>query len=267
MARRAVWYLLALQMLAFWPVLRWYGARMTDSSDEPWGLLALVTAMGFIVLKSAKKESGELGKLSFILSSLFLVLYIVSYSALPPLGRAVLAVLSIACTLSATCLGRSVHLGTLGLLLLSLPIIASLQFYLGYPVRFITAVIAAKLITLTGFDVTASGTCLEWAGEIISVDAPCAGIRMLWSGLYLNFTLACFTGTGVFGTWLSYSLSMLAIFIANVLRATALFYLETGIVTGPEWSHTGIGIVAFAAVAVLIIMFHRFTEGERVQCA
>ena len=40
---------------------------------------------------------------------------------------------------------------------------------------------------------------------------------------------------------------------ANVVRATALFFKETQIVALPDWTHTGIGVVLFAA-AVLIIL-------------
>ena len=35
--------ILAMQGVAFWPVWRWYGERITDGSDEPWGIVALAT--------------------------------------------------------------------------------------------------------------------------------------------------------------------------------------------------------------------------------
>jgi len=244
---------LLLQLVAFWPVWRWYVSRLLDSSDEPWGLLALVTALLFIGLRG---KEVKISSRQMIVSSVFLFVYLVTFKALPPLGRAFLAVMSIASILSPSRFGRSVHIGIIGLLLLSLPIIASLQFYLGYPVRFVTAIIASKLITLTGYYTTAAGTCLSWAGEIISIDAPCAGIRMLWTGLYLNFTLACFNGLNTIRTWLTYSLSMLIIFTGNVMRVTALFYMETGILHGPPWIHNGIGLVAFTAVTLAIVSLH-----------
>ena len=244
---------LLLQALAFWPVWRWYGARVVDSSDEPWGLLALLTAFIFIAVKGKERE---INSSQFALSSVFLLCYIAGYAALPPLARAVLAILSIASLLSSSCLGRSVHIGIVGLLLLSLPIIASMQFYLGYPVRFVTAIMASKLITITGYYTVAAGTSLSWAGEIISIDAPCAGIKMLWTGLYLNFTLACFNELSAMRTWLTYSMSMLIIFIGNLIRVTALFYLEAGILQNPPWMHEGIGLVAFAAIGLAIFSLH-----------
>ena len=37
--------LLALQLIAFWHIWVWYLKRITDISDEPWGILALLTAI------------------------------------------------------------------------------------------------------------------------------------------------------------------------------------------------------------------------------
>jgi len=251
---------LGVQIAAFWPVWGWYIARLTDSSDEPWGILALITALIFVALRG---HGRELKGMHMAFSSVFVLTYALTFHMVPPFVRAVLAVLAIGCTLSPARLGRSMHIGIIGLLLLSLPIIASLQFFLGYPVRLLTAIISAKLVGLTGYDVAAHGTCLYWMGEVISVDAPCAGVRMLWSGLYLNFTLACFTGLGSFKTWLTYVFSVIAIFLGNTIRASALFFTETGIIDSPSWSHQGIGVAIFSLVAVSIIVFNRHVGMRR----
>lgn len=251
---------LVIQLAAFWPVWGWYIARLTDSSDEPWGILALITALFFV---AGRGHGQELKAAHLGLSSIFTLAYALTFPVVPPLARAVLAVLAIGCTLSPARLGRSMHIGIIGLLLLSLPIIASLQFFLGYPVRLLTAIISAKLVGLTGYDVAAQGTCLYWMGEVISVDAPCSGIRMLWSGLYLNFTLACFTGLDTFKTWLTYVFSVFAIFLGNTIRASALFFTETGIIEAPSWAHQGTGVVIFALVATAIVAFNRHVNIRR----
>lgn len=245
---------LMLQLAAFWPVWRWYAERVMDASDEPWGVLALATAVFFIALRGRHGKPGPAG---LALSTITLLLYIVLYPKLPPLARGVLAMVSIAGVVSPASLGRSMHIGVLGLLLLSLPIIASLQFYLGYPVRALTSMIASQIISAIGFPTEAYGTLLKWAGEYIAVDAPCSGIKMLWTGLYLNFTLACFTGLDQFRTWLSYAASGAAIFTANMLRVTVLFFLESGIVRGPKWAHEALGLLFFALVALFIISLNR----------
>lgn len=245
---------LIMQIAAFWPVWRWYAERVMDASDEPWGVLALATAVFFIALRG---KGGKPGPAGLALSCAALVLYIVLYPKLPPLARGVLAMVSIAGVVSPAALGRSMHIGVLGLLLLSLPVIASLQFYLGYPVRALTSMIASQLISAFGYPTEAYGTMLKWAGEYIAVDAPCSGIKMLWTGLYLNFTLACFTGLSQTRTWLSYAGSGLVIFTGNMLRVTALFFLEAGIVRGPTWAHESLGLFFFGIVALSIIALNR----------
>jgi exosortase/archaeosortase family protein len=199
-------------------------------------------------------------------STVFVLLYIVAFPVSLPLVRAVLAVFALSGTVSAYYLGRSMHFGILGLFLLSLPIVASLQFYLGYPARAVTAEVVANLLGLTGYPVTAEGTSLQWFGEVIAVDAPCSGIKMLWAGLYLNFTLACFHGASPSKTWVASVLTILTIFVGNTLRTTVLFYSEAHILTLPTWSHQGVGIVAFLGMALAIVSFHKQITGEH-QCA
>ncbi len=245
--------ILALQGIAFWPVWRWYGERITDGSDEPWGIVALATAILFLVRQG---KPGQVKVFTLGCAVVLVTLYALSFPFLPALVRAILAMLTFSCTLSAFYLGRSLHLGILGLLLLSLPLIASLQFYLGYPVRFLTTEVAARIITLTGHVVTAEGTCLRWLGDLIAVDAPCSGIKMLWTGLYLNFTLVCFRGLGPLRTWFTYSFSMFIIFLGNLLRTIVLFYGEAHIVSFPSWGHQGVGIATFLAVALAIASMH-----------
>ena len=261
---RLVGLLLAIQLISFWPVWQWYLARLTDSSDEPWGVVALATAGVFVARQTDARPSAQSRPLALLGASALVCVYTLGFTLLPPLVRAILAVLALSCTVSVYYLGRSVHLGILGLLLLSLPVIASLQFYLGYPVRVLTAEIAAQLISLTGYSVTAVGNCFHWAGEVIAVDAPCSGVKMLWAGLYVNFTLACFGQLNTRQTWLSYSFSTATIFLGNLLRTTMLFYGEAGIFQLPSGAHQAIGLFAFGGVVVVILAFHQRLKREAI---
>ena len=47
---RTIQLLIVVQVLSLWPVWSWYLSRMLDRSDEPWGVLALVTALVYLVL-------------------------------------------------------------------------------------------------------------------------------------------------------------------------------------------------------------------------
>ncbi|MDH3346707.1 MAG: exosortase/archaeosortase family protein [Desulfobulbaceae bacterium] len=248
----ALRWLLLIQLVTFWPVWGWYLNRISDRSDEPWGLLALLTALVFLF---SRNKNGEIRTHHLALSAGCTAFYLITFQHMVPLGRAGLAIASMALILSPAQLGRSMHLGVFALLLLSLPIIATMQFYLGYPVRLVTAHLVAWLLNLFSFPVSAQGTGLHLAAEVVCVDAPCSGIRMLWSGLYLNFTLACFADLSSFRTWLTYIFAMPVIFIGNVLRAFSLFFIEARIITAPQWAHNGIGLIVFALTSMTIMYF------------
>src|SRR5262245_27212827 len=232
--------LLAIQIAAFWPVWRWYAHRVTDGSDDAWGPIALVTALLFIFREKAVNEQN---RASLWLPLIFMMLYAASYPFLSPLPRAVIAITTIAATISSSRFGQRMHLGLLGLLTLSLPLIASLQYFLGYPLRLLVAMLAAPLLRLNGFAVLREGTALTWAGNPVEIDAPCSGVKMLWAGMFLTFTLACFYRLSTSRTVLAIAFALVAIVLGNLLRSTALFYVEAGIVHLASFAHTAIGIV------------------------
>ena len=245
------------QLLCFWPVWRWYGLRMLDGSDEPWGVLALVTLLVLLIRKGSwNKPSNQ----AMFFSSIIAAIYVLGYGVMPPLFKGILAVIAIAFSISSICYKRTLQMGVVGLLLLSLPLIASLQFYGGFPIRVITAFVSSQILTLIGFEVHPQGTLLYWLGEIIAVDAPCAGIKMMWTGLYLNFTLATWRNLSFLATWLSTSFTLFSVFIGNILRATLLFFTESGLVNAPDMAHQAIGILVFTVITLAIYSFHRINK-------
>lgn len=245
-----------IPLLAFWPVFTWYIARILDGSDEPWGVVALLTALIFIFLQNHSCKSIK----SNSLCSIILVVYILTYFFAPPLFRATLFIFWLAAFISQKKLGASIHLGILGLLLLSLPIIASLQFFLGYPIRIVTTQIASKILGMIGYTVVPKGTLMAWAGELIAVDAPCAGIRMLWCALFISFTLSCFLNLSTLATWLSYSLTALVVFLANIFRTVILFFIELKIIKLPFPAHVLTGLIIFFCVIASVFFIANFLK-------
>lgn len=243
--------ILAAQAVAFWPVWRWYAARVGGRGEEAWGLLAFACAVYFLWRGRAGVEAAQPG---LLLPALLVLLYAASYPLLPPLLRAAVAATALGCTASLLRFGRRFHPGTLGLLYLSLPLIPSLQFYGGYPLRAFVAGAVAPLLRLGGYAVVQEGTCLNWAGRLIWVDAPCSGVRMLWVGLFIACALACLYELRPTGTLAALAAAFAAILFGNVLRAAALFYVEAGVVAAPPWAHDYVGVVSFAAVAGFIMM-------------
>ncbi len=240
--------LLAAQCLAFWPVGRWYVARTLDGSDEPWGILALAAALVFIV----RDARVNCGRGSLLMPAMLTLFYACTYPLTPPLVRAMIAVTAVAASVRALC-GRNIHPGSWGLMLLSLPVMASLQFYAGYPLRWVVGHGMAALLRLVWITVSVEGACLAWGTRSIAVDAPCSGVRMLWAGMLLALCLACLCGLSRRGTLALVLLALPIVVAGNILRASALFFLEAGFVSAPPWVHPGIGIVTFALTGLLII--------------
>ncbi|MBI5568926.1 MAG: archaeosortase/exosortase family protein [Desulfomonile tiedjei] len=242
---------IAIQVVALHPVWYWYAARLSDGSDEPWGLGALVAALVFFCL--GRPEGDAERKSRLVLPSLLLIVYAAAHPFAPPLLRAAIGIASLACALSAIKFGRVIHPGLLGLCLLSLPVMPTLQFYLGYPFRVLSGMLAAPLLRFSGLPVVHEAACLRWGAELVSIDAPCSGLRMLWACMFLAFILAALRDLSSPRTLLVTAGSLLAALVGNVLRTAALFHLEAGIVNAPAWCHDGVGLVVFAFVAGLVL--------------
>lgn len=255
---------LGVQVVAFWEVWRWYITRAAYSWDQPWGLLALIAALVFL---SVTKKPLPREDRSLFLPALLILVYVATYFILPPLGRAIIAFTALALTLSSLRFGRSFHPGLFGLFYLSLPTIPTLQFFGGYPMRVMVAQLTAPILRMGSFAVVPEGTCLNWAGRLISIDAPCSGIKMLWVGVFLTFILLCLYELPVLKAMLLLPLTFIAIIGANVFRAVALFYLEAGVFRMPSWGHEYAGVIAFvleaAGIVFIVLKLRRGSVCER----
>jgi exosortase len=250
---RAAFAVVAAQIVAFWPVWWDYFRRLRGGVDEPWGLLALATGIVLLWIRRSESDGSRFGASLSIPASIPALLFGITHQRLPPLAEGILAVTALSLTFSRLIFNRTLHLGLFGLLLLSLPLSSALQFYLGYPMRCATAALAAPLLRLSGFAVSRAGTVLHFGDQYIWVDAPCSGVKMLWTGLFLGLALAAFNRLGNRRTVVVALAALLAIVLGNVLRSSALFYAEAGIVHAPAWAHTAVGLVAFGLTAVAIL--------------
>ncbi len=243
--------------VAGWPVWRWFAARIGDGSDEPWGLAALAVALVFVPWRRLR-EPLPAGAAVAVLGAAATVF--LGYDLLPALVRGGLWMLALAALVG----GDGPALARAGLLLLSLPVVATAQFYLGYPLRAVTAAGSVPVLDLCGYEVVRTGTALRWAGETVLVDAPCSGVQMLWTGLFAACALAAVRGLGSRGTLALWRWAGGAVFGANLLRCVALFLVEVRHGTPPEWLHQGIGLAAFAgALGVVVWRAGRLEKRER----
>lgn len=242
--------LLLLQAAAFWPVWAWYASRLDDGSDEPAGALGLLLAVAAWA-RLPERGPGEPAP-SLRLPVLATLAYAVAYPLVPPLLRAALALVALA--LLAVPARRGASLAAFsGLLLLSLPVTPTLQFYLGHPLRVISAAVASLLLGLSGMPVGIDGTCLRVGAELVAVDAPCSGVRMLWGGQLLAFLLAAQLGLGAARTAALAGVALGVVLVANGARAAALFLPEVARVGLPDALHAGTGVVCFGLAAAAIL--------------
>lgn len=229
---------------------------MTDGSDEPWGVLALASCLVFIPWARLKmKVPTDLLVLVFLAQLCYQVL-IMNWA---PLLRALFAVATIALVL----LRMRTPAGIMGLLCLSLPWIATLQFYLGFPLRVFTGEVTKWLLNAVGMGVQREGIILLWNSQQVVVDRPCAGVYMLWFGAYLSYLLACVYQMTFQQCILLGMRSFLVILLANILRNLVLFFLETGIVEAPAFAHESVGILLFVLAVGLLAKITETRVSER----
>lgn len=228
------WLLLGVALL---PMLGWYVRRLNDGGDEPLGLVVLLGALGLAwrERRGFHASAGErFGGALLVLGS------VVSIGWLPPLLRAGPAIAGIVLWCG---IGR--RAGLVGLLGLSLPLVASLQFYLGFPLRVASAAGASWLLAAGGVVVSRSGVNLELAGQAIGVDPACSGIRMLWHAHVAVMALAAVHRVSWRVMLTGAMLAVIGVVPANVLRATWLAMIETGRCGDGGLGHGGIGLFCF----------------------
>jgi exosortase/archaeosortase family protein len=259
--RTRAWLAVAT-LAALHPVLRWTALRAVDGSDEPFGILALLAALG-LVIKQRRAAPVACRSVAACLRgpALWLLVYVATYRWLTPLPRGMLAMTALGLLLSRFYFGTKLSVGLLGLLQLGLPMLASLQFYLGYPLRVGVATATSHLLRLSGFDVKVVGVGLELGERTIMVDAPCSGIKMLWVGAFAACLIAVHRRFGLRQSLVLLGGTAFCLFSANVLRAAALFYVEFGLVTFSSATHEAVGLVMFAVALVMIAALSHFIRG------
>lgn len=239
-------------LIAGWPVLVWWARRTVDDSDEPLGVLALVGALWFI---GQERGQWRVSEGSLAVGLVLMVAARLLAGVLPMLALGLLLVAALVGALRLWC-----RPGVVGLLSLSLPWVATLEFLLGYPLRVLVAVVAAVLLDGAGVEVTREGTDLWHQGKAVGVDAPCSGLRLLWFLLFAAMVLAArfrlnWRRTGWMGV-----MGLVLALVANTLRATVLFFPESGLVTWPHWTHEATGLLFFAPALIVLLAAARRWE-------
>lgn len=240
------WLWLGLLAAALWPTWWWMGQRMVDGSDDPLGLLAL-TALGVVVWlhRHVLRPSPRLRWLALALAGAVAATATRAY--LPDLASALIALLALAAGLAAFLPTRVATAPVIGLSILSLPLLASLQFYAGYPLRVVTAEISRWLLALS-HEVSRSGSSLLVNGHLVIVDAPCSGVQMVWLGYFTACLVALPTALTNRTFLMRLPVVGVLVLTGNIVRNTLLVAAEASGQHLPGWAHEAIGLMLLVLV-------------------
>jgi exosortase/archaeosortase family protein len=255
----------ALVATATWDAWRWYFGRVSAAPEEAAALVLTVAFIGLAGLARAARPASS-STLPLLPIAAVLALFAATYTVLPAIVRAAIAIaLSLFCLYVAMFKERP-PIAFWGLVALALPVLPSLHFILGYPMRVISAALTAGLLQAHGLAVERQGTFLVWRDELIQFDAPCSGVNILWAGLLLTLMGCVLLRLGALRVMEAVAFSLVLALASNVLRAASLFYVEAGLIPQAQhWWHDGIGIVAFGLSAVAILwILTRLHRGEAI---
>jgi len=243
---------IALHAAALWPHGLWAARRLADGSDDPLGLASLAALLLWIVrARSVLRPAPRLawlGAAAALTAAATAALFVA-----PPLPAALLGALALWAHLAAWLPERSPRAALAGLALLALPLVASLQFYVGYPLRVFTAQFSAWLLQALGWAAQPSGAAMTVGGQLVIVDAPCSGVQLAWLGYFAACSVAAFTQARDAALLQRLPLVGAVVLTGNVLRNTALVALEVRPQGLAGWAHEAIGLAALIGVVVLVV--------------
>ncbi|MCC6698850.1 MAG: archaeosortase/exosortase family protein [Candidatus Hydrogenedentes bacterium] len=181
-------------------------------------------------------------------ASSLLCAYACLFTRVPQLVSCELAAAALACTLlgllpdELRC--RSWGIGIL--LLLSMHVSTSVEFFVGYPLRFVSTWIAALML---GPMAQSFGTALTDGINVYQIDAPCSGVKMLTSALVMGAALSVLLRLRPRATLALVAAAGVIAVLGNAHRAATLF-----VIGAPDTeAHAVIGVIVFAECAAVLV--------------
>ncbi len=243
---------LALHTAALWPHLVWVARRALDGSDEPLGVAA-ASMLAWLVWRNAPRLRPH-PRLAWIVAAASLTLLAtIASSVASPLVGASIAALALAAALAAWLPAGVARLPLAGLALLALPLVSSLQFYVGYPLRALTAQLSAWELQAVGIEASRSGASMLVRGQLVVVDAPCSGVQMAWIAYFVACSVAALTAHRDAAFVRRLPLVGALVLVGNTLRNSVLVALESRPQGLSGGAHEAIGLVALLVVCALVV--------------
>lgn len=255
----AVWLL--AQAAALWPHWQWSAARVSDGSDDPLGVAAAAMLLA-VAWQAGPRMTAAPRDGWLALALIATVAATASLGHWPPLVGALLAALAMASALRAWLPAATPSLPLFGLAVLAVPLVSSLQFYAGYPLRLVTAQLSTWALQTAGFMAERSGASMVVDGQLVIVDAPCSGVQMVW----MAYFTAC-----VVAWWRQLPDATLLrrlpwvgaiVLLGNAVRNTVLVGLEARPFSVPDSLHEAVGLVVLATVCIGVAgVMHKVYNG------
>lgn len=242
---------LGLQAAALWPHWRWATARLADGSDDPLGLAAIVV-LGFALWRLAPRLRSAPSRAWLLVAMAGTLLATLAAMLAPPLLAACVAVLALVAGLCAFVPSGTPLLPLAGLSVLALPVVSSLQFYAGFPLRVVTAQLSTWALQIGGMAAERSGTAMLVEGRLVIVDAPCSGVQMVWMAYFCACTVAWWCGLDNHRFLKRAAFVGVIVLAGNVLRNSVLVVLEARQANVPALWHEAIGLVVLALVCAAV---------------
>jgi len=241
---------LVLQLIALWPHSQWVVQRMQDGSDQPLGIVAI---FALCVLLFIQPKTWQTPKTAYLIVAI--VLQMVACAAWliwPPLLSSLCAILAISTMLIAFLPQNTPRLPICGLAILSLPLLSSLQFYAGFPLRVMTAQCSTWLLRLMGNEVERVGTSLQINSQLVIVDAPCSGVQLAWMVYFFACVIALYQRLPDKVFLRCWPLLGVLVLLGNIGRNTWLVVLEIRPKGLSDVAHQTIGLVVLVVICLCV---------------
>lgn len=135
------------------------------------------------------------------------------------------------------------------------PALPLFEAALSYPMRRLSAILAAGVLSVGPQPVVLNGTELSWGSLHVSVTSACSGLTLLQNLIWVAWWTVLLRHRGFLRRLAHASLVVPAVIIANTLRVIALALLANhygeGFLTGP--GHVAVGWVAVVLAGALFL--------------
>ena len=236
-------------------------AARLDGAATALPLLLVTAALAWPAITCAPPRRVALAPLAGLMMA-----YVIAVLVAPPIFSIAPAFVAICRVLHGCGQDGAPRASFYGLVLLALPVLPTLEFYTAYPVRLAAIEASAALLRMNGIAVSVEGLALRFGTALIQFDAPCSGVRMLWTCWFLASALAYLHRFCVARYALALVVATLFAVAGNIVRATSLFYVEADILENADaaWLHDAVGLAAFAMTALLLLVAIRPRARELV---